>query len=144
MKSINRIRSKVSDRAILRVYHFLKENERVKNQIEALKKNDFAKFLHQVNDSGNSSFKWLQNIYSTNDVNYQPVSLALAMTENFIDELGQGACRIHGGGFEGTIQVFLPESSVAEFKKYMEGIFSDFSILNLQIRQTGAVEVIEI
>ena len=144
INSIGKIRGKVKDRAILRAYHFFKENERVQNQIEALKKNDFAKFLHLVNDSGNSSFKWLQNIYSTNDVNYQPVSLALAMTENFIRELGQGACRIHGGGFEGTIQVFLPTSSVDDFKNYMAGIFSDYSILNLKIRQAGAVAVTEV
>ena len=66
------------------------------------------------------------------------------MTENFIRELGQGACRIHGGGFEGTIQVFLPTSSVDDFKNYIAGIFSDYSILNLKIRQAGAVAVTEV
>jgi len=144
IKNIKKIYGKVSDRAILRAYHFMKENERVIKQIETLRKNDFKGFLELVNDSGNSSFKWLQNIYSGNDVAYQPVSLALAMTENFINELGEGACRIHGGGFEGTIQVFLPSSSAENFRKYMTNIFSDFSILNLQIRQTGAVSIEEV
>ncbi len=144
IKNINKIRGKVSDRAILRAYHFFKENQRVIKQIEALKKKDFKRFLELVNDSGNSSFKWLQNIYSSNDVAYQPVSLALAMTENFIKELGEGACRIHGGGFEGTIQVFLPSFAANDFTRYITGIFKDFSVLNLTIRQTGAVRVIEI
>jgi len=142
MQNINKIRSKVGDRAILRAYHFFKENERVRKQIEALNNNDFRTFLKFVNESGNSSFKYLQNIYSNNDIGYQPISLALAMTENFIDNLGEGACRVHGGGFEGTIQAFLPSSSVDEFKKYMTGMFSDFSILNLTIRHTGAVSVV--
>jgi len=144
LANINKIRDKVSDRAILRTYHFLRENERVIKQVEALRKNDFNTFLELVNDSGNSSFKWLQNIYSGNDVSYQPVSLVLAMTENFINELGEGACRIHGGGFEGTIQVFLPSSSAESFKKYITNIFEDYSVLNLTIRQAGAVRVTEI
>ncbi len=144
LANINEIRGKVSDRAILRTYHFLRENERVNKQVEALRKNDFNSFLELVNDSGNSSFKWLQNIYSGNDVSYQPVSLALAMTENFINELGEGACRIHGGGFEGTIQVFLPSSWADSFEKYITNIFNDYSVLNLTIRQAGAVRVTEL
>ena len=144
IQNIFKIRGKVSDRAILRAYHFLKENERVNQQINALNKNDFKNFLELVNESGASSFKWLQNIYSGNDVKYQPVSLALAMAENFINELGEGACRIHGGGFEGTIQVFLPSSAANDFTKYIKGIFKDFSVLDLTIRQAGAVRVSEI
>ena len=144
MTNINKIRGKVSDRAILRVYHFFNENERVIKQVDALRKNDFNGFLRLVNESGTSSFKWLQNIYSGNDVTYQPVSLALAMTENFIKELREGACRIHGGGFEGTIQVFLPSSAANDFTRYITSIFKDFSVLNLTIRQTGAVRVTEI
>lgn len=142
VNNINKIRGKVGDRAVLRAYHFFKENERVKQQIEELNKNNFNKFLKLVNDSGNSSFKWLQNIYSSNDINYQPISLTLAVTEEFIDRIGQGACRIHGGGFEGTILVFLPSEYVNEFKKYISRIFNGYSILDLTVRQYGAVSVL--
>ena len=144
IQNISKIHGKVSDRAILRAYHFFNENRRVIKQVEALSKNDFKDFLKHVNESGTSSFKWLQNIYSANDVAYQPVSLALVMAENFIQKLGEGACRIHGGGFEGTIQVFLPSSAANDFTKYIKGIFKDFSVLNLTIRQSGAVRVTEI
>jgi len=140
--NIIKMRNKIGDRAILRGYHFFKENERVKNQIEALSKNDFKKFLLLVNESGNSSFKYLQNIYSSNDVNYQPLSIALAFTEEFIKNIGEGACRVHGGGFEGTIQAFLPISSVNEFKKYIQNISDSFKIIDLSIRQIGTTEVI--
>jgi galactokinase len=142
--NISRIRDKVSDRAILRAYHFFRENERVREQVEALKKDDFTKFLQLVNDSGDSSFKWLQNIYSSNNVSYQPISLALAMTKDFISKIEQGACRVHGGGFEGTILAFLPFPRVDEFKKYISGIFGDYSILDLTIRQNGAVCIVEV
>jgi galactokinase len=142
MNNIKYLRNKISDRAILRGYHFFKENERVKNQMEALRIKEFNKFLSMVNESGNSSFKYLQNIYSSNDFNYQPVSIALAFTEDFINRVGQGACRVHGGGFEGTIQVYLKNSFVDEFIKYISGISETFKVLNLSIRQTGTTEVI--
>ena len=139
---INRIRNKTGDRAILRAYHFFKENERVKQQVEALKSNDLKKFLSLVNESGNSAFKYLQNIYSTKDPGYQPLSLALAFTEEFINQKGQGACRVHGGGFEGTIQVYLNNNLVDEFTNYIAGISDKFKILKLSIRPFGATEVI--
>jgi len=141
LDNISRIRNKISDRSILRAFHFFAENERVKNQIDALSKNDFRKFLSLVSDSGNSSFKYLQNIYSSNDPHYQPLSIALAFTEGFISQRGQGACRVHGGGFEGTIQVFLENNFVDEFINYISGISADFKVLNLSIRQIGTTEV---
>jgi len=141
VNSINRIRNKISDRAILRAYHFFKENERVKKQIESLKSNDLKKFLSVVNESGNSSFKYLQNIYSPNNPGYQPLSLALAFTEEFINQKGQGACRVHGGGFEGTIQGYLNNNLVDEFIKYISDISDKFKILKLSIRSFGAIEV---
>jgi galactokinase len=144
LNNIKKIRDKTGDRAVLRAYHFFKENERVKQQIEALNKNNFNEFLKLVNSSGNSSFKWLQNIYSSNVITYQSISLVLAFTEDFISKIGEGACRVHGGGFEGTILVFLPLQYVDEFKKYISGIFGDYLILDLSIRQCGAVSVLEI
>jgi galactokinase len=139
---ISLLRNKISDRAILRAYHFIKENERVKSQIAALRKNDFKNFLSLANESGNSSFKYLQNIYSSNDPMYQPVSIALAFTEEFIKQKGEGACRIHGGGFEGTIQIFLNNDFVDEFITYISSISENFKVLNLNIRSTGTTEVI--
>jgi galactokinase len=140
--NIHKLRNKTSDRAILRAYHFFKENQRVTNQIDALNANDFIKFLSLVNDSGNSSFKYLQNIYSSNDPRYQPLSIALAFTEDFISQKGEGACRVHGGGFEGTIQVFLENKFTNEYVNYISNISDAFKILNLSIRQIGTTEVI--
>ena len=141
-KNISTLRNKTSDRAILRTHHFFKENDRVKKQVEALKSNDFTKYLSLVNESGNSSFKYLQNIYSSSDPNYQPLSVALAITEEFINQKGQGACRVHGGGFEGTIQVYINNNLVDEYVKYISGISDNFKILNLSVRQIGTTEVI--
>jgi len=142
IENINDIRKGLSDRALLRAYHFFKENLRVDNQILSLKNNDFKKFLTLVNDSGNSSYKYLQNIYSSNDVTYQPVSLALAFAEEFITKIDEGACRVHGGGFEGTIQVMIPTKFVKEFSEYINKICLDFKVYNINIRQIGATEIL--
>jgi galactokinase len=138
---VSSIRNKISDRAILRAYHFFKENERVEKQIAALSKNNFKEFLTLVNESGNSSYKYLQNIYSSNDVSYQPISVALAFSEDFITRIGEGACRVHGGGFEGTIQVLIPDKYVSEFTGFINKLFNNFSVLNLKIRQVGTTEL---
>jgi len=138
LKSIKEIRTKLSDREILRAYHFLKENQRVLQQVEALMNKDFNKFLKLVNESGNSSFKWLQNIYSSNDVGYQPVTLALALTEEFIGKTGYGACRVHGGGFAGTIQAFIPNNLINDYKFFMSSAFDPEAIKILSIRNQGA------
>lgn len=142
LKKISKLRRNNCDRSVLRAFHFFKENERVSAQITALKKNNFNKFLNFVKLSGDSSFKYLQNIYSTSDVCCQPLSLALALTEDFIFKLGEGACRVHGGGFEGTIQVFIPNNAVKKFEKYMSYFSDDFNILKLDIRNIGTTEVI--
>lgn len=142
LNNIGRLRKKISDRSLLRAFHFLKETDRVKNQIAALTKNDFSKFLSLVTDSGNSSFKYLQNVYSSNDIHFQPLSLALALSEVFIEKLGEGACRVHGGGFEGTVQVFIPNTDVDKFQKFVNKLSPDFKVLNLSIRNIGTTEVI--
>ena len=138
---IKELRSVVGDRAILRALHYLEENERVTKQVEALRKNDFNKYLELVNQSGNSSFKWLQNIYSPQNVNEQGVSLALAVTERYIDGIQQGACRVQGGGFAGTIQVFLPVERVLDYIKLIESVFGTGSAKILTIRSEGAVYI---
>ncbi|HEX9975004.1 MAG TPA: galactokinase family protein [bacterium] len=136
---IKTLRPQVGDRAILRAFHFLGDNARVTEQIEALEKGDFEKFLSLVNDSGNSSFKWLQNIYTVKNVHEQGVSLALAITEKYISEIGAGACRVHGGGFAGTIQVFLPNDAVADYVKRIEAVFGEGKAAALSIRPQGTL-----
>jgi len=138
IQNIKSLRANVTDRAILRAIHFLEENKRVVMQISALNENDFREFLRLVNESGNSSFKYLQNIYSSKNFEVQNLSLALAMTDIFIKEKGEGACRVHGGGFAGTIQVFIPEHLVEEYESYMSNIFNEKSVNVLSIRTIGA------
>lgn len=138
LKSIYELRQKFSDRAILRVIHFLQENLRVEEQVNALINKDFRKFLDLVKNSGNSSYKYLQNVYSSKNVNEQPISIALAITEKFLMDVNEGACRIHGGGFAGTIQVFIPNKYVEDYIKIIEKIFGKNSVSVLSIRQSGS------
>jgi len=139
LPEIKSLKEKVSDRAILRAIHFLEENKRVEKQIDALNKNDFEEFLRYVNESGNSSYKYLQNIYSPNNVEKQEVSLALALSDIFIKEKGRGACRVHGGGFAGTILLFLPEELINDYKTFITKVFKENSVKVLSIRHYGAV-----
>lgn len=136
---IKELRSKVGDRAILRAFHFLGDNDRVKEQVAALEAGDFQKFLSLVNESGNSSFKWLQNIYTTKNIHEQGISLALAITEKYIGDIGAGACRVHGGGFAGTIQVFLPNDVVEEYIRLIESVFGEGKAVALGIRPYGTL-----
>lgn len=137
LENISELRPKVGDRALLRVIHFLSENERVVKQVDALKSNRFIEFLKLINESGDSSFKWLQNIYSSTNVKEQGLTLALAITEKHLNEIGEGACRVHGGGFAGTIQVFLPSNKIEVYQKQMENIFGEKSVAKLFIRKIG-------
>jgi galactokinase len=141
---IETIRLKLGDRAVLRVIHFLLENERVSEQVTALKKNDFEKFLSLVKDSGDSSFKWLQNIFTVNNVREQGVSLGLALSEYYIKQIAKGACRVHGGGFAGTIQVFLPKDKIEGYRNLIEPIFGKDSIYILNIRKYGTVDIADL
>jgi galactokinase len=141
LSKIKELRSIIGDRAILRTMHFLEDNEKVTKQVEALRNNDFKGYLKLVNQSGNSSFKWLQNIYSPKNVSEQGVSIALAITERYIDEIKEGACRVHGGGFAGTIQVLLPVERVPEYIKLIESVFETGSAKILTIRSEGAVYI---
>jgi galactokinase len=138
---IDKVRKKTGDRAVLRTLHFIEDNERVLNQIQALEKNEFKKFLALVNESGNSSFRWLQNVYSTNNVHEQGVPLALALTERYISEIKEGACRVHGGGFAGTIQVFLPTDVVGRYIEMTEKVFGSEKVLVLSIRPQGTINL---
>jgi galactokinase len=133
------LRKSVSDRSILRAIHFFEENKRVEQEVDALKRNSFEEFLSLVNESGNSSYKYLQNIYSPKNFNEQGISLGLALSDIFIKEKGKGACRIHGGGFAGTIQLFLPENMVEDYCRAITKLYRKESVKILSIRNYGAV-----
>jgi galactokinase len=139
VRSVAVLREKLGDRPVLRTLHFLKENRRVIDQVDALKVGNFARFLALVNDSGNSSAKWLQNSFSPKTPQDQGITLALALTELFLENKKTGACRVHGGGFAGTIQVFMPNENLREYQKLMESIFGPESITILDIRPEGTL-----
>lgn len=134
-----KIREKVGDRAILRAIHFQGDNQRVVDQVAALEKNDFKAFLGMVTESGYSSYMYNQNIYPVNNVREQGVSLALALSELVLK--GEGAWRVHGGGFAGTIQAFVPQNLLNKYIKTLEHIYGNGSCHNLFIRHQGAGRV---
>ena len=131
------LRREHGDRAVLRAMHFLKENERVAGEVEALKAGDFSRFLRLILESGHSSFEYLQNIYPASHPDEQGLSLALCLAQSVLD--GQGAWRVHGGGFAGTTQNFVPESLLAAFRRMIEAVFGPGSCHVLSIRPLGGV-----
>ena len=133
------MRDKTGDRALLRAIHFYGDNERVTKQVEALEQGDFNSFLALVIESGYSSFMLNQNVYTFNKKHEQSVALGLTISELFLK--GRGAWRVHGGGFAGTIQAFVPESMTDEYVNYMENIFGKKTCYNLLIREAGAVKI---
>lgn len=137
---IPEIREKVGDRAILRAIHFQKDNQRVVDQVAALEKNDFKAFLGMVTDSGFSSYMYNQNIYPVNNVREQGVSLALALSDIVLK--GEGAWRVHGGGFAGTIQAFVPAKLLDKYINTLEHVFGKGACHDLFIRQKGADRII--
>ena len=139
-ENISNIRAAVGDRAVLRAFHWFNENQRVERQVEALEKGEFENFKALVRESGESSFKYLQNVFATKAVENQGVSLALALGEAFVGT--QGVVRVHGGGFAGTIQAFVKEDVVYEFKKYMESFFGPASCYVLHVRAVGGKKII--
>jgi len=136
--NIKELRSRVGDRAVLRALHFHEENKRVSQIVDALSELDIDRFLQLIKESGDSSFKWLQNIFTIKNIREQGVTLGLALTEQFLNKIETGACRIHGGGFAGTIQVFLPSEFVGEYIENIEKVFSKGSAMKLSIRNEGA------
>lgn len=135
-----KLRKVAGDRAVLRALHFVCENERVMKEAEALGREDIASFLNLVKESGDSSYKYLQNIYSNKDVQNQSVSLALAMSELVLRE--NGVSRVHGGGFAGTIQAFVKDDFVEEYRRQMNDIFGVDACSVLKIRRYGGMRVL--
>ncbi len=134
------IREKAGDRSVLRALHFINENKRVEKEVASLKNGEILEFLRLVKESGDSSYKYLQNVYSNSDVEHQNVSLALAVSEMFLGE--GGVCRVHGGGFAGTIQAFVKNEMVEEYQECMDGVFGAGACNALRIRKYGGIQIL--
>ena len=140
IENIGTLRSKFGDRSVLRALHFVNENERAGQEAEALKNGDFERFLQYVKESGDSSYKYLQNVYTNSDVTNQNMSVALAASD--VTLKNNGVSRVHGGGFAGTIQAFVRNSHVEEYKNTMDRIFGEHSCSDLRIRKYGGILVV--
>ena len=134
------IREKCGDRALMRAIHFFDENERVDAMKNALKGDDLDAYFGGVLASGRSSFCYLQNVYTTKNVTEQGLSLALCLTDGFMRGR-EGAFRVHGGGFAGTIQAYIKESDVEEYRALMDSVLGEGACLVLRIRPDGAIRV---
>lgn len=137
--AIPSIRGKVSDRAILRAIHFEGDNARVVEQVAALEKGDFQSFLAMVTASGQSSYMYNQNVYPINNVAEQGLSIALALSDLVLK--GKGAWRVHGGGFAGTIQAFVPTDLLDKYVSTIEHTFGEGKCWKLFIRPQGSIKV---
>lgn len=134
--ALPQIRHKVPDRAILRAVHFYQENKRVRRQAAALRQNDFDTFLQLVKESGRSSWMYVQNVIPAGAVEHQDMAVALALCDNLLQD--RGAYRVHGGGFAGTVQAFVPLDMLEQFKLGMEKVLGAGSCHVLSIRQEGS------
>jgi galactokinase len=139
-QQIAMVRKQAGDRSTLRAMHFFGEMERVANGVCALKNQDFNTFLQMIAQSGDSSAKLLQNIYSSHDVEHQNVMIALAASVHILGE--NGVSRVHGGGFAGTIQAFVKHEAVPAYKEFLESIFGTGSCHVLNIRPYGGIRVL--
>ena len=137
--NISILRKKCGDRAVIRAVHFYQENARVPKQVEALEKGDFDTFLKLIKESGYSSYMYLQNVIPAGYKEHQDVALALSMCEHYLN--GRGAYRVHGGGFAGTVQAFVPFDMLDDFVKGMDGVLGEGACHVLSIRPQGGVEM---
>ncbi len=137
VKNAKALREKTNDRAIMRAIHFMRENERVAEAKEALKSGDADAFFKNVLASGRSSFEYLQNVYTTKNPEEQGLSLALALTDGYLSGT-KSAFRVHGGGFAGTIQAFVPKDMADGYIKLMNSVLGEGAVMCLNIRPVGA------
>lgn len=139
-KALPELKDKVNDRALLRAIHFFGENKRVDEAIACLESGDFEGFKEIIIASGRSSFMLNQNVYTPKNPTEQKLSLALAISKEILE--GKGAWRVHGGGFAGTIQAFVPNDMLDEYKTAIEGVYGEGSCHVLIIRPVGGAQVI--
>jgi len=138
--NISVLREKYGDRAVLRAIHFYQENERVSKQVEALRKGDFDAFLKLVKESGYSSYMYLQNVIPAGRKEHQEMAVSLALCEHYLS--GYGAYRVHGGGFAGTVQAFVPFGMLDDFVKRIDAVLGEGACHVLTIRTMGGVEAV--
>ena len=139
LEKLPELRKQVSDRAILRATHVYQENKRVKVLASALRNEDLYAFFHMVRQSGQSSWMYLQNIYPSGAVAKQEVAVALTLCDTLLK--GRGAYRVHGGGFAGTVQAFVPFDLLTKFKSEIERVLGDGKCHVLNIRADGGIRV---
>ena len=134
------LRKTCSDRALVRAAHFFEENKRAIKEAEVLKQNDIKSFLKLVQSSGDSSAMLLQNQYSLTTPTNQEIPLAIMLSKKVLQETG--AVRVHGGGFAGTIQAFVPKEKLVEYKETLDKVFGEGSCQVLRIRPVGGVKIL--
>ena len=137
--AVPKLRETCSDRAIIRAAHFFEENNRAKDEAAALKHNDIEYFLKLVRKSGHSSATLLQNQFSCSDETKQAIPLAIMMSRKFLFD--KGAVRVHGGGFAGTIQAFVPVELADRYIAEMNIVFGEDACRKLRIRPVGGIEI---
>ena len=128
-------RKQCGDRAVLRAFHIYADNDRVAKQVAALREGDFDTFLRLVNESGHSSWEYLQNVIPAGYKEHQEMGVTIAAAKHYLN--GKGAVRVHGGGFAGTAQAFVPVELLADFKAHMEAILGEGRCHVLSIRPEG-------
>ena len=133
------LRKSCGDRAVLRAVHFYQDNARVPRQVAALETGDFAAFLKLVKESGHSSYMYLQNVIPAGYTQHQDVAIALALCEHYLQ--GKGAYRVHGGGFAGTVQAFVPFEILEDFRSGIDSVLGEGACHVLSIRPQGGVEM---
>lgn len=138
--NIPETRKVAGDRAVLRAMHWFEETDRVIDQVNALEEENFEEFKKLIKSSGDSSFKYLQNVYSVKNLSRQEMAVGLALSDVILK--GKGVSRVHGGGFAGTIQAFVPNDIVDIYKKNMEDIFGEDACHVLKIRKYGGMKVL--
>lgn len=139
--NLSMIREKVGDRAAIRAIHFYNDHNICGKEVKALEAGDFELFKALIKESGNSSYKYLQNVYPISDVKSQGVAICIALSERILGN--HGVCRVHGGGFAGTMQAFVENGFVAEYKKEIEKYFGEGSCHVLKVRKYGGMKVID-
>lgn len=130
-----------NDRAILRALHFFEENKRVDAAYEAAVKKEAEGLLKAIEESGHSSWEWLQNCYCVQDCKDQKITLALALTRLFLNKIGQGVCRVHGGGFAGVIMCVVPKAETDHYVQYMSEYMGRENVYPMNVRTFGAGHV---
>ena len=138
--AIPALRKCCPDRAILRAIHIYQDNARVPQQVQALREGDFDKFLSLVKQSGHSSYMYLQNVIPAGYIEHQDVAVALALCEHYLQ--GRGAYRVHGGGFAGTVQAFVPFDLLESFRQGLDAALGEGACHVLSIRPQGGVEMV--